>query len=263
LRRAKEPYYRMIPYRNRSDGSASWQSKILYNAPNFKGRVACGANRIGKSSIGAFESALMVTGEHPRYKSPQNGKLWIVGVDSKAVESVCRPAFETMIPQRYKDGGKYNGKNWMWSLKSDGRSWEVWFKSVDSGRQKFQGEKLDYVWVDEEPLKEDVFREIELRLTDNQGIWLMTATPVEGTKWLKNTLERSDVYYTMAGMRENPYIPMEEIEKIAKQMTEDERMVRIEGKYIIFGGRPVFDRTVIAELELKMESFIQGMLIPA
>ncbi len=206
-------------------------------------------------------TALMVAGEHPVYQSPQNGRAWIVGLDSKAIASICRPLFEEYMPSRYKINGKWNGKNEMWFLESDGRKWEVWFKSVDSGRQKFQGDKLDFAWIDEEPLKEGVFTELETRLTDKGGIWLLTATPVEGTRWLKETMERDDVYSTMAGMRENPYIPIEEVESLARQLSEDERAVRIEGKYITFGGRPVFDRRAIADMEGRVAQFQQGTLL--
>jgi len=40
----------------------------------------------------------------------------------------------------------------------------------------------------------------------------------------------------------------------------DERDVRIEGKYIIFGGRPVFDRAQLADLEVQALSFTDGIL---
>lgn len=211
--------------------------------------------------MGAFETALIVTGEHPRYVSPKDGIAWIVGPDSKVIESVEKPYFEQLIPQRYIKSGKWNGKYQYWSFNCDGRHWEVWFKSVDSGRQKFQGAKIDYAWIDEEPLKEGVFNELELRLLDKQGIWLMTATPIEGTKWLKDTLSRTDVGYTLAGMRENPYMPLEEIENIAQQLTEDERQVRIDGKYLIFGGRPVFDRKQVALLEAQAIPYKRGNLM--
>jgi phage terminase large subunit-like protein len=204
---------------------------------------------------------MIITGDHPTYKSPKNGIAWLIGADSKMIEAVIRPNFEQMIPKRYKENGKWNGKNSMWSLKSDGREWEVWFKSVDSGRSKFQGAKLDFLWCDEEPRDPSVFVESEMRLIDNQGIWLLTATPVEGTKWLKDTLERDDVYHTMAGMRENPYIPLDEIEKISRQLTDDERMVRVEGKYIIFGGRPVFDRQLLEVLEKDSNPYQEGLLV--
>lgn len=260
LSRAKEPYYKMLPYKNRSNGEPSWQYEIIWNTPLYKGCCACGGNRIGKTQLGAFTTAMIVTGDHPRYKSPKKGIAWIVGLDSKAVESVCKPVFESLIPKRYKDGGSWNGKKWMWHLRADGREWQVWYKSVDSGRQKFQGSKVDFVWIDEEPLKEGIFSEIETRLVDNAGIWLMTATPVEGTRWLKEVLDRPDVYSTMAGMRENPYIPLEEVEKIASRLAEDERKVRVDGTYIVFGGRPIFNRNKIAELQQKKIKGIKGVI---
>ena len=253
----------MLPYRNRSDGSPSWQYEIVNETPNWKGIVACGANRIGKSQMGGFVTALMVTGEHPTYTSPQNGRAWIVGLDSKAIEAVEKPYFEQFMPNRYIETGKFNGKHNYWTFNCEGRHWEVWFKSVDSGRKKFQGDKIDFAWVDEEPLKEGIFSELEMRLVDNQGIWLMTATPVEGTRWLKDTLERDDVHYTMAGMRENPYIPLDEIDKVARQLPKDERDVRIEGKYIIFGGRPVFDRDLLSGLEKNASPYMEGLLAVA
>jgi len=253
----------MLPYRNRSNGLPSWQYETLWEAPNWKGVVACGANRIGKSQLGGFTTALIVTGEHPTYKSPKNGRVWIVGLDSKAIEAIEKPYFEQFIPKRYTTNGKWNGKHNYWTFDSDGRHWEVWFKSVDSGRKKFQGDKIDFAWIDEEPLKEGIFSELEMRLIDNQGIWLMTATPVEGTRWLKETLDRDDVYYTMSGMRDNPYIPLVEIEKAARQLPKDERDVRIDGKYIIFGGRPVFDRELLGKLEEKALPYKLGTMAVA
>ncbi len=215
------------------------------------------------SRLGGFVTSLFVTGEHPRYKSPQNGRAWIVGLDSKAIEAIQKPYFEMFMPKRWLDSGKYNGKHNYWTFDCEGRHWEVWFKSVDSGRKKFQGDKIDFGWVDEEPLKEGVFTEFEMRTIDNAAPWLMTATPVEGTRWLKETLERDDVFFTMAGMRENPYIPLEEIEKIASKLPKDERDVRIEGKYLIFGGRPVFDRNLLMAIEKKASSHREGILAVA
>lgn len=259
MSRGEELYYKMMPYQNRS-GGPSWQYDIIWNMPKYKGCVACGANRIGKSQLGAFVTAMMVTGEHPTYVSPKEGIAWVVGLDSKIIGSVLQPYFESLIPKRYKEKGKWHGKLGYWTLKSDGREWEVWFKSVDSGKGKFQSAKIDFAWVDEEPLKEGVFGELEIRTLDKAAPWLMTATPVEGTKWLKDTLDREDVYYTMAGMRENPYIPLSEIDKLCKSMPEDERNVRIEGKYIIFGGRPVFDRQILLALENSAMPHVDGIL---
>jgi len=215
------------------------------------------------SHLGGFITALIVTGQHPTYKSPKNGRAWIVGPDSKVLEGVEKPYFEGHMPKRYMENGKWNGKHQYWTLKADGREWEVWYKSVESGRAKFQGDAIDFAWVDEEPLKEGVFRELELRMLDKQAPWLMTATPVEGTKWLKDILDREEVFYTMAGMRENPYIPMNEIDKLCKTLPEDERLVRVEGSYIQFGGRPVFNRKILAAMEEAAGTYTEGILAVA
>ena len=205
-------------------------------------------------------TAMIVTGQHPRYQSPKDGRAWIVGLDSNVIEAVEKPYFEMFMPKRYMDNAKWNGKFNYWTFKVEGREWEVWFKSVDSGRKKFQGDAIDFAWIDEEPLKTGVFDELEARMLDREAPWLMTATPVEGTKWLKDTLDRVDVYYTMAGMRENPYIPMSEIDLFVSTHTQDDCDVRVEGKYIIFGGRPVFDRKIISLMESNAIPFTEGIL---
>lgn len=207
----------------------------------YKGQIACGGNRIGKTELGAYICALVVTGEHPTYASPKNGRMWVIGLDSKVVDAVNRPKFEMFIPERYKAGGEWSAKQQRWVLSADGRTWEVFFKYVESGRVKFQNDKINFAWIDEEPHKTEIFTEIETRLVDLQGLWLMTATPVMGTRWLKEMTERLDVFTTFAGMRENPHIPLDEVERLAKQLPEDERLVRVEGQYVVYGGRPVFD----------------------
>jgi hypothetical protein len=73
----------------------------------------------------------------------------------------------------------------------------------------------------------------------------MTATPIKGTAWLKGLAEREDVFVTFAGMKENPYLPIQEVEAYARTLSEDERRVRIEGEYVIFAGRPVFERSIL------------------
>ncbi len=242
LGRSKEPYYQYEPYLNRSDGQPGWQWKFISCAgeKNIKGRIACGANRIGKTEQGAYEAVLAVTGQHPTRTFPAQGLGWIVGLDANMVNQIDRPMFEKFLPARYKT--KFHRQQNIWTCKADGREWTIVFKSCEMGADKFQGAKVDFVWIDEEPRNTDLFKEMEARLIDRRGIWWMTATPVRGTAWLKQTMERPDVAYTFAGMRENPYLPIEEVEAFAAGLDEDERAVRVDGRYIIFGGRPVFVR---------------------
>jgi phage terminase large subunit-like protein len=249
---SREPFYRFEPYYRRSDGKPGWQWDFLQAAGEYKGRVALGSNRIGKSEMGAYECCLAITGKHPYRKFPASGTGWIVGLDNPMLRDIDRPMFEKFLPSRFKT--KFYKQDNLWICHGDGREWKVIFKSTEMGTDKFQGAKIDWVWIDEEPKNTDIFSEIEARLVDSRGVWWMTATPVRGTAWLKALSERWDVYRTFAGMRENPYIPLDAVEAFAKTLPEDERLVRIEGEYIIFGGNPVFDRTILRKLKEAIEA---------
>lgn len=260
LERSKHPFYQYEPYFNRSNGEPGWQWKFLTAIQGHKGRVALGANRIGKSEQGAYEVVLAVTGRHPLRDFPACGIGWIVGLDNPMIRDIDRPLFEKFMPNRFKK--KFYKQDNIWLLEGDGREWKIVFKSTEMGADKFQGAQIDFAWVDEEPKRTDLFSEMEVRLVDRSGIWWMTATPVRGTRWLKDLSERDDVYTTFAGMRENPYLPMEEVEALARKLAEDERMVRIEGQYIIFGGRPVFDRKKLTAIQEQTISnrYVTGTL---
>jgi phage terminase large subunit-like protein len=259
LAKSKELIYQFEPYFNRRDGKQGWQWKFLEMAKDHKGRIALGGNRIGKSKMGAYESVLSVIGQHPYRKYPDEGEGWIIGLDFNMVKTIDLPMFESFLPGRFKKAFSNRDNQPMWEIEGDGRHWIVRFKSADSGRSKFQGAAVDWIWFDEEPGKTDIFAECEQRLVDRAGIWWMTATPVLGTTWLRALANREDVWSNLnepISQWDNPYLPQEEIERTIKNYPEDEVDVRVEGKYMVFGGKPVF-RTCMKQLndrlnELKM-----------
>jgi len=55
----------------------------------------------------------------------------------------------------------------------------VQFKSYDQGREAFQGTEQDGIWLDEEP-PEDVYTECLLRTMTNNGLVMLTFTPLRG-----------------------------------------------------------------------------------
>lgn len=248
IERSREFFYQYEPYFNRRDGKPSWQWDFLAAAKDYQGRIALGANRIGKSETGAYECVLATTGKHPFRKYPQNGKIWIVGLDYNMVRDVNLPKFNKFLPRNYEINSVFSKADNIWYIKGEGREWIVQFKSSDSGREKFQGDAVDCIWFDEEPKKVNIFSECMMRLVDRQGNWWMTATPVNGTAWLKAMTEKDGIYTTYGAMWDNPYLPLEEIKKQAAELSEEERDVRIEGKYIIFGGNPVFKVRLLNKL---------------
>ena len=225
-------------------------------AGSYKGRIALGGNRIGKSVLGAYECVLAITGKHPCRKYPESGEGWIVGLDNAMIRDIDRPLFEGFLPQRYKT--RFYKQDNIWVCYGDGREWKIGFKSTEMGSDKFQGAKIDWIWFDEEPKRTLIFNEACTRLIDTAGNFWLTATPIRGTAWLKELSEREDIFTTFAGMRENPHIPIDEVEAFARTLSEDERDVRIEGRYVTFGGNPVFPGKLIREW---MERIEQGGLI--
>ncbi len=253
VERSKELFYRYEPYFNRRDGKPGWQWDFLSAADGYSGRIAIGGNRIGKSDQGAYECVLAITGQHPYRNFPKKGKGWIVGLDYNMVRDVNLPKFNKLLPRNYTINSNFSKSDNIWYIQGEDREWIIQFKSSDSGSAKFQGDAVDLIWFDEEPQKTDIFNECMMRLIDSAGIWWMTATPIRGTAWLKAKMEEDDVYVTTGAMWDNPYIPLAEVKKKADKLPEDERNVRIEGEYVVFGGKPVFNirllNTLIEQLK--------------
>src|SRR5690606_16777056 len=125
-------------------------------------------------------------------------------------------------------------------------------KSYEKGREKWQGETLDYVWFDEEP-PADIYSEGLTRTNATGGMVFMTFTPLLGM---------SDVVMTFLGKDRTPdrhvttmtiydalhYTP-EEREKIIASYPPHEREARAKGIPILGSGRifPVPEESIAVD----------------
>ena len=62
---------------------------------------------------------------------------------------------------------------------------QISFKAYEQGFQKFMGEAVDVVWLDEEP-KQEIFSQCITRTADTDGIVYMTFTPESGMTQVVN-----------------------------------------------------------------------------
>lgn len=254
IARSKQEYYRYEPYFKRGTNIPSWQWEFLRAIDSHDGRIAVGANRIGKSEQGAYECNLAVMNEHPAKKFADSGIGWIVGLDFNMIQSVDLPMFEKFMPKAIMSSpSKFYAKDMMWNIITPKGEWQVWFKSSEAGREKFQSAKVNWIWFDEEPKKINIFNECMMRLIDLSGIWWMTATPLLGTKWLKDMCNQPYNFSCTGGMADNPYLPLEKVEKEAAKLSEEERDVRIYGRYVLFGGKPVFKMKILNDMIKQLE----------
>jgi phage terminase large subunit-like protein len=223
-------------------------------------RLLMANNRGGKTLTGAFEAACHMTGEYPegwngrRFAEPTMG--WITGETSLLVRDIqqgklCGPPgvesmFGTgMIPKemfvdrpslargvtdaydtiqvRHKSGGISIGK----------------FKSYEQGRQKFQGEGLDWIWFDEEP-PIDIYGEGVARIGERDGISWLTFTPLKGRSEvvLRFLDEPSpDRAFTVMTLDDAHHIPPEVRKKMEAGYLPHEREARARGVPTLGSGR--------------------------
>lgn len=105
------------------------------------------------------------------------------------------------------------------------------FKSYDQGRQKWQGDTIDFVWFDEEP-PEDVYSEGLARFTATKGMGFMTFTPLRGmstvVKRFKNekTALRGEV---IMAFKDAYHLTLDDLEKLKSKYPEHEHDTRIHG----------------------------------
>ena len=177
------------------------QLRFFAEGAKYHQRLIRGGNQVGKSFSCAFEAALHMTGQYPkwwkgrRFNKPTRG--WIVGVTAQLV----RDGPQRQLTNRLGEFGTgtiplaaFAGKPVMvpggtgsidtlsvtheTSGARDGVSTAT-FKSFEQGAAKMQSESVDWIWVDER-CPEDVYSELYARTTATDGIVFLSYTPLKG-----------------------------------------------------------------------------------
>lgn len=229
-------------------------------------RVLAGPNRGGKTTAGAFEIASIATGYHPikKVRYPTPNITWAISLDHQNLGSVMRRRLFSMLPA----GFKYRVLENRVILPKPWES-EIWFKSVDSEPEKFQGEGIVAAWFDEEPVGprgHRVFKEVYARRTPGIPLQIfMTFTPLQGLSWSYHYLwdprspERLDGVDTFSFdlydclIEKGGHWTHEEVKTIESGYDQYERMARVHGQYTLMGGSPYFDPDRIIEYLSKAE----------
>lgn len=224
------------------------------------------ANRAGKTDAGAYVGATLARfgdqGPHVRWVGAQASAVqirdrstsgWVSALDFPTNRDVVQPKYfdngfappgathEPFIPEREIEDWRVGDQ--ILKLKNGSI---IGFKSVESGRTKYQGTEKDWVHMDEEHPKE-IYNEISIRVGARKLRIIGTATilppegQVGGISWMfpdiiKPWLEGKNPFVQIfnASIYDNPAIPQDEIAKLEAKYPEGslDRRIRLLGELI-------------------------------
>ena len=135
---------------------------------DYPERLLMAGNQLGKTYSAAMEVAMHVTGIYPDWWEGRKFKravnAWCAGVTSESTRDnpqrlllgVRREFGTGSIPAEnivdiQMARGVPDAVDSVTVEHISGRNSHIWFKSYEKGREKWQGQTLDFVWYDEEP----------------------------------------------------------------------------------------------------------------
>lgn len=229
-------------------------------------------NQLGKTLGAGYEVAMHLTGEYPkwwvgrRWDRPVTG--WAAGVTGESTRDnpqrilLGRPgAWGTgAIPKQAivdtsSSRGLADAVDTIRVRHVSGDISTIQFKAYEKGREKWQGETLDFVWFDEEP-PEDIYTEGLTRTNATGGITFITFTPLLGItgvvkRFYPTHSAMPGTHVTQMTIEDAAHYSPEQRAAIIASYPAFERDARIKGIPQLGSGR-VFP---IDEDEIRCEAF--------
>jgi phage terminase large subunit-like protein len=219
-----------------------WQMDFMAASLTNRQKLAMCANQVGKTLTGACELAYHVTGKYPswwtgmRFTKPI--KAWACGMTNNSTRDVVQKellgepgdleahgtaalpldaigttvrkpgipnALDSVMVKHYAPDGTPDG----WS--------KVSFMSYEMGQEKFMGQRLDWIWLDEEP-PNDIFTQCVTRTLTTGGVVSMTFTPEAGLTEIVSNF--------MNNLRDGQFLLQATWEDVTEKRDEDGNITR-------------------------------------
>ena len=238
-----------------------------FHAAPARERLFMAGNQLGKTLAGSFECAMHLTGKYPDWWQGCRFDRAPVGWAAGETGEVVRDTIQRLLLGRVRHGTGAIPKEDLVDVRSafgtpglvgtikvrhvSGGESQITLKSYNQGRQKFQGETLDFCWFDEEP-DIDIYTEGLTRTNTTQGPVWMTFTPLLGmsdvvARFLME--ERDDRSVMQMTIEDAEHYTAEQREQIIASYPRHEREARTKGVPIMGSGRifPVSEEDILIE----------------
>src|SRR6516225_823275 len=224
------------------------QSSFHTAGATHREQLLMAGNQLGKTLAGGFEVAMHATGRYPEWWQGKRFDrpivAWAAGTtgetvrdtvqrvligrpDQKGTGAIPKDAIKEPIPARGVADLIDTIRVWHLS----GKWSTIGLKTYLSGREKFQGETLDFVWFHEEP-PADIYTEGLTRTNIGQNPVWMTFTPLMGVSEVvrRFLLEQSpDRHITTVTIDDVTHYSAEEKTRIIASYAAHEREARTKG----------------------------------
>ena len=225
--------------------------QIKFHNSNATQRLLMAGNRVGKSLSGAMEMAIHLTGKYPDWwegrKFGRPIRAWAGGVSNETTRDVCQKELVGQpddpsakgtgsvplddIGETVRKAGVPNAINSLVVRHITGGWSRLGFKAYEMGREKWMGEQVDVIWLDEEP-PASIYSQALTRTADKGGSVYMTFTPEQGMTQIIaqfiNDIKKGQELI-QAGWDDAPHMTTEVRNQILQALPPHERKMREKG----------------------------------
>lgn len=239
------------------------ENGIEYYVPNPKQYVAhkspckevfyAGGNRSGKTVFSMAEAAIHTSGKYPdwypttrRLNRPVKVKI-ISPKFKEGINDVIEPKLRSLLPKKQIQKMKRSPQGYLMHMEIDYRgkgTSVIDFLSQEQDMMSFEGGDADIIIADE-PLKRSIYVALMRGLVDRNGYFICGYTALKEA-WMKELTDNADGKlrdFFVADMRDNKYdikgnpiLKEESIKRFEETLTEDEKEVRLHGRYYHISG---------------------------
>ena len=243
--------------------------QIEYHTARTKIKALIGGNRSGKTAGGIVDDLIQAVDLEALPEHLKPFKRW--GLDGQPFKGrIVAPKFNENIEQVIFP----TIREWVPRQQLLGASWEkafskqrrvltfengstIQFLTFDQDIDAHAGAALHRVHFDEEPDGDkglSLFNENYARLTDYDGDFCLTMTPLFGLSWSYDRIwERrhdDNVTVVQVDSTQNPHINQDALAEFFASLTKEERQARKEGRFVHFAGK-FYDEFTDAEHVVK------------